>query len=98
MGFTELLTIIFIILKVTGTISWSWWLVLLLELIAVVLYMGIFVFAGKKVNDTDRVIVTELQERVDYLQNKNKEYIETIQVLKKDISKKKQIISELREE
>lgn len=27
-GFTGLLTIVFIVLKLTGTISWSWWWVL----------------------------------------------------------------------
>jgi hypothetical protein len=35
MGFTEVLTLIFIILKLTGEIDWSWWLVLLPELIAI---------------------------------------------------------------
>ena len=28
MGFTEVLTLIFITLKLTGYIDWSWWLVL----------------------------------------------------------------------
>lgn len=27
-GFIDLLTLVFIILKLTGTIDWSWWLVL----------------------------------------------------------------------
>lgn len=43
MGFTEILTIIFIVLKVFGVISWSWWLVLLPEIIALALYLIIFV-------------------------------------------------------
>lgn len=51
MGFTEILTIIFVLLKVFGVISWSWWLVFLPEIIAVVLYVVIVVanlrFAGK---------------------------------------------------
>lgn len=38
MGVTELLTIVFIILRLTGTIDWSWWLVLLPELIALGFY------------------------------------------------------------
>jgi hypothetical protein len=38
MGVTELLTLIFIVLKLTGVINWSWWLVLLPELLAFVLY------------------------------------------------------------
>lgn len=51
MGFTEILTIIFVLLKVFGVISWSWWLVFLPEIIAVVLYVMIVVanlrFASK---------------------------------------------------
>lgn len=43
MGFTEILTIIFVLLKVFGVISWSWWLVFLPEIIAVVLYVVIVV-------------------------------------------------------
>jgi len=39
MGFTEILTIIFVVLKLIGIISWSWWLVFLPEIIAVVLYI-----------------------------------------------------------
>lgn len=40
MGFTEFLTIIFVVLKLIGIISWSWWLVLLPEIIAIVLYVA----------------------------------------------------------
>lgn len=39
MGFTEILTIIFVVLKLIGVISWSWWLVLLPEIIAISLYV-----------------------------------------------------------
>ena len=45
MGFTEILTIIFIVLKVLDLVSWSWWIVFLPEIIGVGLYMIIF-FAG----------------------------------------------------
>ena len=38
MGFTEVLTIVFIALKLLGVISWSWWLVLLPEILAFVVY------------------------------------------------------------
>lgn len=38
MGILEVLTIVFIVLKLIGTIGWSWWLVLLPEIIAVVIY------------------------------------------------------------
>ena len=30
MGFTEILTIVFVLLKVFGIVSWSWWVVFLL--------------------------------------------------------------------
>ena len=39
MGFTELLTIIFILAKIFGVIDWNWFLVLLPELIAIVVYL-----------------------------------------------------------
>lgn len=39
MGFAEILTIIFVLLKVFGVISWSWWIVFLPEIIAVAIYI-----------------------------------------------------------
>lgn len=45
MGVTEILTAIFITLKVLGVVSWSWWLVLLPEIIAVIVYVSFIVFA-----------------------------------------------------
>ena len=38
MGFTEVLTIIFIVLKLLGVITWALWVCLLPEIIAGVLY------------------------------------------------------------
>lgn len=43
MGFTELLTIVFVVLKLIGTIDWAWWLVLLPEIIAGVFYLIIVI-------------------------------------------------------
>lgn len=43
MGFTEILTIIFIFLKVLGMVSWAWWVVFLPEIIAVVIYLIVFI-------------------------------------------------------
>jgi len=43
MGFTEVLTIVFIVLKLIGVINWSWFFVLLPEIIAFVLYAIIFI-------------------------------------------------------
>ena len=49
MGFTEVLTIIFIVLKLLGVISWSWCLVLLPEILAFVVY-AIMVISAVMVN------------------------------------------------
>lgn len=49
MGFTEVLTIIFIVLKLLGVISWSWWLVLLPEILAFAVY-AIMVISAVAVN------------------------------------------------
>lgn len=43
MGFAEILTIVFIVLKITGYISWAWWQVLLPEIIAGCVYVILFV-------------------------------------------------------
>lgn len=39
MGFAEVLTIVFIILKLIGIINWNWILVLLPEIIMIVIYI-----------------------------------------------------------
>lgn len=44
MGITEVLTIIFVVLKLTGRIDWSWWIVCLPEIIVVALYLGVFIW------------------------------------------------------
>ena len=49
MGFTEVLMIIFIVLKLIGVISWPWWLVLLPEILAFVVY-AIMVISAVAVN------------------------------------------------
>lgn len=56
MGFCEFLTLIFIVLKVFGVISWSWWLVLLPEIIASVLYIGFIVISFSHGRRTKRAI------------------------------------------
>ena len=42
MGIFEVVTIVFVVLKLTGVIAWSWWLVLLPEIIAIGLYIVFF--------------------------------------------------------
>ena len=39
MGFAEILTLIFITLKLTGNVDWSWWVVFLPELVALGFYL-----------------------------------------------------------
>lgn len=51
MGFTEVLTIIFIVLKLLGVIDWNWFLVLLPEIIAFAFYMLIIVMVGSQERD-----------------------------------------------
>jgi hypothetical protein len=43
MGVIEVLQIVFIVLKLTGVIDWSWWAVLIPLFVDVVLYGLIFV-------------------------------------------------------
>lgn len=45
MGFTEILTLIFVVLKCLGIITWSWWVVFSPELVALVLYVIILIIA-----------------------------------------------------
>ena len=39
MGFTEMLTLIFIVLKLTGTVTWSWLAVFMPEIAAVIIFV-----------------------------------------------------------
>ena len=43
--FTSILTIIFVIAKITGYINWSWWLVFLPILITPLFWLGIILIA-----------------------------------------------------
>lgn len=45
MGFTEVLTIVFIVLKLVNVISWNWFYVLLPEIIAIVFYLVMFIYS-----------------------------------------------------
>lgn len=56
MGFTEILTIIFVLLKVFGVITWSWWVVFLPEIIAVALYVVVLIANIVAVNKTHKSI------------------------------------------
>lgn len=56
MGFTEILTCVFIVLKIIEVIDWSWWLVLLPEIIAVICYIAFFIVTLVSIHKTDREI------------------------------------------
>ncbi len=43
LGFAESLTIILIVLKLVGVISWSWWIVLIPELFAMLIYIIVWI-------------------------------------------------------
>ena len=45
-SFLHVLTLIFIILKVAGVVTWSWWTVLLPSLIYFGLILGVMLFVG----------------------------------------------------
>lgn len=51
MGVTEILTIVFIVLKLIGVINWSWWLVLLPGIIGLVFYAIVGVLGFLSVED-----------------------------------------------
>ena len=66
MGIAEVLTILFAVLKCTGVIGWSWWLVFLPEIIAAVFYVEVFILAKvvNKLPEEERVLSDkELEER-----------------------------------
>ena len=50
MGITEILTIVFIVLKLLKVINWHWLLVLSPELLAVVVYVIIVISQMKLIN------------------------------------------------
>lgn len=50
MGITEILTIVFVVLKLLKVINWHWLLVLSLELLAVVVYVIIVISQIKLIN------------------------------------------------
>ena len=45
-SFLHVLTLIFVVLKLTGVINWTWWLVLLPSLINFGLILGMILFVG----------------------------------------------------
>ncbi len=56
MGICEILTIIFVVCKLIGVIDWSWWLVVLPELIACIVYVVIWIAMSVKVHKASKRI------------------------------------------
>jgi len=54
MGISEILTIIFVTMKLLGKIEWSWWLVLLPEIIGLAVYVLIVVSIIVSCNRTNK--------------------------------------------
>ena len=46
MWITEVYTIIVVVLKLIGVLEWSWWMVLLPETIAIVLYLVFYIITS----------------------------------------------------
>ena len=68
MGFLEVLTIIFVVLKLTSVIDWSWWLVFSPMYVAVVLYAVIIVIqirVWKNMDNSHSEIVKRMNEKFD---------------------------------
>ena len=45
-SFLHVITLIFVVLKLTGVINWTWWLVLLPSLVNFGLILGMILFVG----------------------------------------------------
>lgn len=56
MGFTEILTLVFVVLKILGVITWSWWVVFLPEILAGVFYLACFILAVLGVKTTTKTV------------------------------------------
>ncbi|MGW7932864.1 hypothetical protein ACWEWU_14700, partial [Staphylococcus xylosus] len=80
MGFAEILTLIFIVLKLTNVIDWSWWLVLLPEIIALSFYITYFligliwIFTADK--RLERKMIKKYKHAAKRTRNKQREYEE----------------------
>ena len=73
MGFLEVLTIIFVVLKLTSVIDWSWWLVFSPMYVAVVLYAVIIVIqirVWKNMDNSDSEFAKRMNEKFDKWENK----------------------------
>ncbi|MFB3199891.1 hypothetical protein PF216_08485 [Staphylococcus pseudintermedius] len=75
MGLAELLTILFVVLKLTGGIDWSWWLVLLPEIIAISIYIVSFIITVIYVIMQDKISMRKYERAAKRTRNKHEEYL-----------------------
>lgn len=54
MGFLELLTIVFVVLKAVGVVDWSWWVVFSPVALAAVLYISWFLVATSFLKNAEK--------------------------------------------
>lgn len=66
MGITEILTVIFVILKLLGKIDWSWWLVLLPEILAAVGYILIWIVASIQTRRFSYRVIRSFKDEEDW--------------------------------
>lgn len=66
MGITEVLTLVFVVLKLLDIVNWSWWLVLLPEIIAMVVYVGLVVISFAGVGYVHKRITKKLFSKWDF--------------------------------
>lgn len=80
MGFAEILTLIFIILRLTNVIDWSWWLVLLPELIAlsiyIIFYIVVIILISTRNKRLEREVMKKYNKAAKRTRNKQREYEE----------------------
>ena len=73
MGFLEVLTIIFVVLKLTSVIDWSWWLIFSPMYVAIVLYtviIAIQIRVWKNMDNSHSGFVKRMNKNFDKWENK----------------------------
>lgn len=64
MGITETLTVIFIVLKILNIISWSWFYVLLPEIIGIAIYViAIIIYIAFSFNNKEYIKIKKFEMR-----------------------------------
>ncbi|MFO3691200.1 hypothetical protein [Staphylococcus felis] len=75
MGLAELLTIVFVVLKLIGVIDWSWWMVLLPEIIAILIYIVLFIIGITYVRMQNKIFMRKYERAAKQTRNKQEQYL-----------------------